>query len=253
MKKARVLLYDIETAPIIGPSWQIRESDTLWVIQDWYMLCFAWKWLDEKKTQVITLQDFKGYKKNPQSDLELMKKLHELFTEADIVIGHNSDRFDNRKANARFILNGLQPPTPYQTVDTLKLARKHFGFSSNRLDHLGDYLGVGRKIKTDLDLWKRCMAGDPKAFKEMAKYNIQDVKLLEDVYLKLRPWATTHPNMANLEGRPEACPICGKEGFMWAQGIRYTKTGQYRRWQCKDCGAYSSQRKGEKDVAPNFS
>lgn len=239
---SKVLLFDIETAPIIGPSWQIRESDVLWVIQDWYMLCFSWKWLGEKKTHVLTLQDFKLHKKEPENDLELMKKLHQLFDEADIVIGHNSDRFDIRKANARFILNGLHPPSPYLTVDTLKIARKHFSFTSNRLDHLGDYLGVGRKIKTDINLWKRCMAGDPKAFKEMARYNVQDVKLLEDVYLKLLPWASTHPNMAVLEQIPDACPRCGKLGTMKLRGKYATKTMIKLNVQCQSCFAYSKVR-----------
>lgn len=252
MKKARVLLFDIETCPIIGTAFNLRETDILWTIQDWYMLTFSWMWLEDKKAQVRTLQDYKLYKKQPTSDLELIRELHRLFNEADVVIGHNSDRFDNRKSNARFIINGLEPPSPYQKIDTLKIARKEFGFTSNRLNDLGVYLGVGRKIPTNIDLWKRCMAGETKAFKEMARYNQQDVLLLKDVYLKLRGWATNHPNMANINGRPLACPKCGAENQMWSQGVRYTKTGQYRRFQCKACGSYSSSRKGEKGVAPEF-
>lgn len=251
--KTRVLVYDIETTPLQSYTWGTYQTDVIKVQQDWYMLSFAYKWLGDKKTKVYGLPDFATFKKDKTDDSELVKKLHELFDEADIVIAHNGDRFDQKKSQARFLLNDLPPPSPYLQIDTLKVAKKYFKLTSNRLNDLGDYLKVGKKVETGgFDLWLKCMAGDTKAWKLMKKYNKQDVDLLELVYLKLRPWMTNHPNMANIEGRPESCPICGKEGFMWAQGVRYTKTGQYRRFQCKDCGAYSSMRNQEKGERPNF-
>lgn len=248
----RVLIWDIETSPLLGAVWQRYEANLVWTSQEWYILCFAYKWLGEKKTYVVAQPDFKGYKPGSTDDSHVMRELHRLISEADIIVAHNGDKFDVKKANTRFILNGLGPVRPPQQVDTLKIARKYFAFTSNRLDDLGDVLGVGRKIKTDKGLWQACMAGDMKAWRKMKKYNQQDVRLLEDVYLKLLPYDVSHPNRATIEGRPDACPRCGVEGFLLAQGIRYTKTGQYRRWQCKSCGSYVSSRKGEKGVAPNF-
>jgi hypothetical protein len=152
------------------------------------------------------------------------------------VCGHNAARFDCRKANSRFIANGLKPPTPYKTVDTLKIARTSFKFDSNRLDDLGQYLGVGRKKpNTGKALWLGCMAGDPKCWKQMAAYNKQDVNLLEAVYLKLRAWHSTHPNLNHFTGAVGACPVC--QSFATCSGgFNYTSTGKRHRIICKACG-----------------
>lgn len=250
--KARILLYDIEIAPIVGTLWQKWDTNMVWMIQDWYMLCFAYKWLDEKKVHIVSQDDFKGYKIGSPDDSKVLNEIHKLFCEADIVIAHNGDRFDQKKSNARFVINNMPPAAPYQSVDTLKVARRYFNFTSNKLDDLGEYLGLGKKIKTDMDLWRDCMAGDKKAWAKMKAYNKQDVVLLEKVYLKMLPWDTQHPNVANIENRPESCPRCGHEGKMWAQGVRYTKTGQYRRFQCLNCGSYISERKAVKGISPTY-
>jgi hypothetical protein len=247
----KILFYDIEVAPIIGTVWGQYEQNLIWNVQDWYMLCFAYKWGDGK-IKVVSQTDFPGYKPGSADDTKVLKVLHDLFDEADVVVAHNGDRFDQKKSNARFILNGMPPPIPYQSVDTLKVARKYFAFTSNRLDDLGEYLKVGKKIKTEKELWRGCMAGDPASWRKMQRYNKQDVNLLEKVYLKMLPWDTGHPNRATIDGRPDSCPRCGKVGFMWAQGFRITKTAKYRRWQCKSCGSFVSNRKGEKGVAPDY-
>lgn len=248
----KTLIYDIETAPIIGTVWGKYEQNLIWSIQDWYMLCFAYKWLGEKKTYVIAQNDFKGYKPPTDDDLNVVSALHHLFDEADIIVAHNGNSFDQKKTQARFIYHKLGPPSPYQQVDTKLVARRYFNFTSNKLDDLGEFFGVGKKLKTDADLWKNCMAGDEKAWKKMKKYNIQDVILLEKVYLAMRPWDTQHPNLANLAGRPEICPRCGKNKGFWAQGKRYTKTGSYQRYQCLACGSYVSKRSMIKGDKPEY-
>lgn len=249
---ARILLFDIEIAPIVGTTWATYDTNVVWKIADWYMLCFAYKWHDEKKTHVVAQPDFKGYKAGSTDDYQVVKKLHGLFDQADIVIAHNGNRFDIKKANARFLFHKLAPPSPYQKVDTLAVARRHFGFTSNKLDELGQTLGVGKKLESGMALWRGCMDGDKKSWKKMCDYNKQDVILLEKVYLKLLPYDTSHPNMANIEGRPAACPKCGHEGFMQAMGYRHTKTATYRRFQCGKCRSYLSQRTAEKTVRPDY-
>lgn len=251
-KSARILVFDIETAPIMGAVWRPYEANLVWTTADWYMLCFAYKWLDEKKTHVVAQPDFKGYKPGSTDDSHVIKRLHELFDEADIVIAHNGNKFDIKKANARFIFHKLAPPSPYQKVDTLLVARRFFGFTSNKLDELGEYLGVGRKIHSDMSLWQGCMAGDMRSWRRMSAYNKQDVILLEKVYLKLLPYDTGHPNRANIEGRPAACPKCGHEGFMQSMGYRHTKTATYRRFQCEQCRSYLSLRTAEKAIKPEY-
>ena len=93
-----------------------------------------------KNTQVVAVKDFELYNKDPENDLHVIQKLWDLFQEADVVIGHNSDAFDIKKANSRFAYHNLGPTSHYQSVDTLKIARRHFKFNSNKLGHLGETL-----------------------------------------------------------------------------------------------------------------
>lgn len=237
--KLKVLLLDLETAPNIGYTWEKYETNVIEFIQERYILCFTAKWLDDKNTVCMGLPDFPNYQKDPKSDKELCQKLWELVDEADIVVAHNGDKFDIKVMNARFIVNGLLPPSPYKSVDTLKEARKRFGFNSNRLNDLGKLFGVGSKVDTGgFQLWKDCMAGLAKAWTKMKKYNKVDVLLLEKVYKILRPWMPTHPNVGINVGR-YACNHCASLNTQ-KRGFAYAKVYKYQRYQCQDCGGWSS-------------
>jgi len=88
------------------------------------------------------------------------------------------------------------------------------------------------------------MANDPKAWKTMETYNIQDVVLLEKLYNKLLPWIKQPLNI-NLMKKDRGgfdCPTCGKASLV-SKGFQYTTTGAYQRYQCKACGAYSSDKR----------
>lgn len=136
---------------------------------------------------------------------------------------------------------GLPPPAPYKQLDTKKIAKKYFSFTSNKLDDLGRYLGIGQKLDTGgYGLWLGCEEGDPKAWKKMKRYNKQDVVLLEEVYLKLRPWIANHPAVDNRDN----CPKCNSAN-MQKRGYGFNKTSKYQRFQCMDCGGWSRVRVNE--------
>ena len=235
--KKKVLLFDLENTPLISYTWGVWEQDVIEVKEEWYLLCFAYKWLGEDKVHVIALPDFRGYQKDKKNDFKLVEKLHELFNEASVIIAHNGDKFDIKKANVRFIFHGLEPPHAYKTIDTLKLARKHFHFDSNKLDYLGQYLKVGRKLPhTGKHLWLGCMEGDPKSWDLMKRYNKQDILLLEKVYLKLRGWGKGQPYMNLILGQIHACPQCGSE-HLHKHGLEYDGLTIYQRYRCLNCGA----------------
>lgn len=244
---AKILYYDIETAPNLSYVWGHFEQNVIEHEREWYMLCVSYRWEHEKKTQVTSLVDFPSdYKKDPENDFHVVKKLWDLFNEADIVIAHNGDRFDMRKANARFVWHGLGPASPVKSVDTLKVARRYFMFNSNKLDSLGAHLGVGRKVATGgFETWAGCMRGDMKLWKRMIKYAKQDVDLLRRVYMELRPWMTNHPNMNIFDGTVNACPTCGSED-LHKRGFRRTQVSVFQQYQCNSCMAYSSQRIADK-------
>ena len=241
MNKTKVLLVDIETAPNLGYTWGKWEQDVIEFKKDWYILSFVAKWHGSKQTISCSLPDFPLFKKDKENDLEVIKALWELFNEADVIVAHNGDAFDFKKANARFIAHGLTPPEPYQTVDTKLVAKRYFKFDSNSLDELGRYLGLGRKESTGgFKTWLECMAGDMDAWKRMMKYNKQDVILLEQIYEKLRPWMSNHPNLGLIKDRPESCPICGEFNCLQSRGFSFTRVSRKRRYQCTNCGGWST-------------
>ena len=178
------------------------------------------------------LPDYKGYKPGTENDKQVILEAWRLIDEADIVIAHNGDHFDIRKLNARFAFYNLPPPSPYKTVDTLKIARRYFNFTSNKLDSLGDHLGYGRKlVHTGFNLWKGCMTGDPKSWKHMIDYNKRDVVLLEKIYLHFLPWIKNHPPISFSD-----CPNCGKPNILTTRSYM-TQKGAKTRGQCV-CGAW---------------
>ena len=87
------------------------------------------------------------------------------------------------------------------------------------------------------------MEGDKEALNYMLKYNKKDVTILEEIYLKLRPWIKNHPNMGNLAGDKEACASCGSSNISLIKGkYYYTNVSKYPLYRCKDCGAISRGR-----------
>ncbi len=239
MTEPRVCFVDIETSPSTGYYWdKMWETNIIKTTHPWFMLSYAWKWQGEKKVHVKALCDYPEYDANLDNDFFLVKDLRNLFDEADVLIAHNGDRFDVRKAQARMVAYSMKPPSRYQTIDTLKAARKYFKFESNRLNDLGQYLGIGKKlVHTGFDLWERTMRGDRKAWAMMKRYNKHDIELLEKVYEELRPWMTTHPNL-ELFHTPHMgalCPNC-QSSHTKRRGTWYNKARKYVQHSCQDCG-----------------
>jgi hypothetical protein len=239
MKSARILLYDLETAPRLGYVWGEYEQNVLEVVEESYILCVSYKWLGEKRAKVVALPDFNLYKSEPKNDYEVVKFLWRLLDDADYLIGHNADSFDNLWASKQFIRHGMLPPSPSTWIDTKKIAKRYFRFDSNGLDKLGAFLGLGRKEKHHgIHTWLGCMRGDEKAWREMIRYARKDVQLLEQVYLKLRPYYLSHPNVNVLPAKMNACPKCGSTDII-RRGSRPTQIGRKPRWSCHTCGAWS--------------
>ena len=149
--------------------------------------------------------------------------------------------------NSRFIVHGLMPPSSYFTVDTLIVAKKLFGFSSNKLDALAGYFGIPHKLDTNFELWRGCLNGDQASLNYMLDYNRMDVLILEDVYLRLRPFIKGHPNIANLIDK-DCCCNCGSENYEVMPGkFYYTSVNKFQLYRCKDCGTVFRGRKNLAD------
>lgn len=242
---ARVLLIDIETAPILGYVWSLwKQNIGLNQIKDeWYILSFCAKWLGEPE---IIYQDIRH---DPHSDETLLQPLWDLLNEADIIIGQNGKAFDMPKIQARLVMHGFLPPRPYKVIDTLLMAKQQFRFTSNKLEWMtGESAGLTTLKKNQhskfpgFSLWSECLKGNPEAWDEMKEYNIPDVTSMEELYLKLRPWYVGHPNMAvYVDSDKIACPKCGSHDVK-QDGWAYTQVGKYEQYHCGNCGGYSRGR-----------
>lgn len=243
----KVLLFDIETAPILGYVWGIWDQ-TLGLNQiksDWHLLSWSAKWLEDAKGNVygphkkIMYMDQRTAK-DIEDDSKTLEGIWKLLDEADIVITQNGKSFDSKKLNARFILNGMKPPSSYKHIDTNQIAKKHFGFTSTKLEYMTDKLNKKYKKQkhkrfSGFELWTECLAGNKAAWKEMEKYNKYDVLSLEELYNKLMPWDNTINFNVYREGMSTRCS-CGSEHII-KKGYAYTSTGKYQRFKCVDCGS----------------
>jgi predicted RNA-binding Zn-ribbon protein involved in translation (DUF1610 family) len=244
--KPKILLFDIETTPHLSFTWGKYKQNVVGFDKHSHMLSFSAKWLKGKQV-TKGLIDYAGYGKNKNNDKELVRDLWELLDTADIVIAHNGRAFDTKKVNARFSFHEIEPPSPYKIVDTKEMSKKYFNFTSNSLDDIAQYLGIGKKLPTQgFDLWLGCMTGNPRSWAKMKKYNAHDVILLEAIYLRMLPFMEGHVNISSLmEGI--ACPKCGSTRLQ-ARGEARTQSTVYHRFQCRDCGGWGRSTKTTRKI-----
>jgi predicted RNA-binding Zn-ribbon protein involved in translation (DUF1610 family) len=200
------------------------------IIDSSNMLCYAAKWYGDETVVFDSVHNSKTKK--------MLKGLHGLLTDADVVVHYNGNKFDMPTINKEFVLNSFSPPSPYKQIDLLRVVRSNFRFPSNKLDYVSQRLGLGEKVQHEgMSLWTKCMKGDSDAWERMQEYNIQDVVLLESLYNKLLPWIKTHPNR-NLHSESAVCPTCGSSAIQ-KRGQAISLSGSYQRYQCRDCGSWS--------------
>ena len=247
---AKILILDIETAPIRAKVWGIWNQNISidQIESDWFILTWAAKWLFDDKTYSGALTAKEAV---AQDDSRIMKGIWEMLNEADIVVAHNGDKFDLPKLNTRFLLNKMNPPLPYQSIDTLKHIKRNFAFTSNKLEFVNRMLGLPRKSKHDgFELWSKCYAGDEEALKKMLDYNVNDVVILEETYLRLRPWIKPHPNTALfiLDEHEYRCPTCGSNKLEDEGKKYYTTVNAYSQFRCTNCGAVGRKRTSDLNI-----
>jgi len=179
----KTLMLDIETTPLQVYTWGLWDQNIgiNQIIKNTEMMCFGARWYGQKKTVFKSVHH--DGKKN------MLESLWSLMDEADVLVGWNSAAFDHKHINREFLENGFSAPEPTKDLDLMSIVKANFKFPSNKLDYVAQTLGVGSKVKhSGFDLWLKCMAGDPKAWVEMKKYQIQDVNLLDELYDILVPW-----------------------------------------------------------------
>lgn len=234
----KMLILDIETSPNLAHVWQLWNIHNVGLnqlLESGEVLCFAAKWHGERSTMFHSI-----HKDGKEA---MLRAAYDLVNEADVVIHFNGRSFDMPWLNSEWVRMGWTPPSPYQEVDLKLVSSKTFRFPSNKLDYLAGELLGERKVKnvTGHELWIACMNGDEKAWKQMEKYNRQDVKLTERLYDRVQPWIRNLPNPAlygEADMASQTCPACGSADVK-KEGYAYTKLAVYQRYSCLACGRWS--------------
>lgn len=234
----RVLFMDVETSPALvwtfGFFKQYIRPDQ--VVEPPRMLCFAARFNDRKRTEF--------YSEFHNGHAEMVAQLHRVLDEADVVVHFNGKTFDEPWARTEILQAGLRPPSPYRTVDLYQQS-KRFYLPSHKLEYVSTRLipAGGKESTGGFSLWVRCMAGDPKAWRLMRKYNLQDVDVMMPVYDEMLPWMTSVPNVNLYDGDDDGvlrCRVC-KSPNVHRRGFAYTGQSKFQRYQCQEpsCGAWS--------------
>lgn len=241
----KVLILDIETAPTRAFVWRFWQENVSvdQIIANSYMLTWAAKWYGEKKVlyDSLTLDEIAA-----EDDSRIVESMADLIREADVLIAHNLDKFDHPVINTRAAKHGLENLGIQTNIDTLKLARKNFAFPHNSLDGIAAYFGLPRKLKTEFKLWVDVVEGDEAALKRMLRYNKQDVKVLETVFDRMRPYIKRLPRLFDPTARDDmSCQRCGAFDNFMRRGYYRTQLTNFVKLQCNQCGHYTRKRTTE--------
>lgn len=228
----RILLLDVETAPNLAHVWGVWQQNVGMnqLLEPGYMLCWAAKWLDEPEVFFGSIRGGAG---------RMVSEIHKLMSEADAICTYNGNKFDLPTLNKEILLAGLQPPSPSKSVDLLRVVKSKFRFPINKLDYVARQLNLGQKVEHEgHELWIKCMADDNDAWRRMCSYNVQDVRLLEKLFHRIRPWIKNGPNAGLLNpDNSEVCPKCGSDTYQ-RRGFEHTASCSYQRFQCCKCGGW---------------
>lgn len=276
IKKPRKLIYDIETCPLWFRSFStgkqvLRHGALVPIGQEYSIICLAYA-IDDGPVKVLE------WDMNTGNCEKLIQEFDEIVKSCDIVIGKNSDRFDNKHVNTQRWRNGLpaMPDWLAKSDDLEKQIRKYFYLPSYSLDHISHILGLGGKNKMSWEDWedidnfrvfnlikskdsthnnKICnlmfgkSAKEVKqlgkiAFEKMKTYNIKDVEDTRDVLNSVIAHIEPKFNM-NTYAKDQGldyivCKSCGSNNIH-KNGKRYAGQTVYQSFYCNNHGGYAGK------------
>lgn len=112
--RRKLLVIDLETGPNIVYTWGLWNQNIAinQIIEPGRVLCFAAKWHGDEKTVF--------YSEHKHGHEAMIRAAHRLMSEADAIVGWNSQRFDTRWLNAEFRKYRLNRPAGYKQVDLMR-------------------------------------------------------------------------------------------------------------------------------------
>jgi predicted PolB exonuclease-like 3'-5' exonuclease len=232
------LFWDIETSPNRLWSWRVGRKISLGpdvIDKERNIICICYKWQHQRKVHHLKW-DF-------WDDKKMVEDFVPVLEEADELVAHNGDRFDMRWYNGRHLIHHLPPIPTSKTVDTLKIARKHFYLNSYRLDYLAKKLLGHGKIETGFGLWKAiCTNNDPVSMAKMIRYCKRDVVLVQELWELEQSYEAPKTHSAVLTTGDVKlrwmCPHCASGNVKKSKNITTAKGMIQHQMKCRACGRY---------------
>lgn len=199
------------------------------------LFCMCWKVLGEKKVHTITVWDHPG--KSALDDGPLCREIKQILETADMWVTYNGTKFDIPFLQTRLLANNVPVLAPRAHKDLYYTAKFKLKLARNSLLSVQNFLQLSNK-KTPVDLrqWLKALTGGKKAQDEIILHCQNDVLVLEECYLKLRPLMLSHPRLHAYE----ACNKCGgeltKNKIYWTAN-KYPKITL----KCRDCMGYETR------------
>lgn len=214
-----------------------------------FIICAAARWVGQREFYTWRIDEGDGYGKTPRSyfnDSHIVAGLIPLLEEADAVLAYYGTGFDVPFVNTRAVANKIKPPSPFTVIDPWKTARSKLKLERNSMAAVAELFDTPhQKQHIPWPEWQRAQFGDSKAIDKLLKYNVQDVRVLEEVYYGIRPLIADHPYLGvPVVGKSPKlrCPACGSEKS-WSFGHRHTKCYRVFRRRCTKCQtAFESHR-----------
>lgn len=241
--KPRVLYFDIETAPLQSWIWQPGQQYVGHKqLVDGYdhprIICLAYCWNDNKPAKSI------DWDYERQSSSKIVEEFDEIVSTADHIIGKNSDRFDVKVINAVRMLHGLpgKPIWAMSSDDLEKQMRKYFRLPSQSLDYISKHMGLGGKVKMELNDWiDICEKNENgiSSFKKMIKYCKKDVEDTRQLWDMLSEHFNPKFNNASFYNK-KVCKHadCGSDDIL-PNGSYMSQNTKYLQYKCNTCQRYA--------------
>lgn len=241
----RRLYYDIETTPLRAWIWRpgkqvVRPGQLDKEFNEYDIICIGYTW--DTGEQGVLHWGFDTQDSKPM--VEAFTKLCDM---ADVVIGKNSARFDDKHMNTLRMRHGLEArPDLMEKVDDLeRQIRRYFYLPSYGLDYISEILGFGGKVKMEFDDWLKIVLKDKdsglEAFIKMIYYcgcdTYDSAVIFETTAKHFKP---KHRVKAFKEGEV-TCKYCGSLS-VHKNGTTTSAAGTiYQNYYCKDHGGHAGK------------
>lgn len=216
---SRVLTFDIEVTNL--------KADM------GFMVCVCYKWLDDPRVYTLSILDNKeAFAKDPTNDRHVVRAMHDVMAQADMYVTFFGKRFDLPYLQSKFMAYGLAPLPNIAHEDVFFTVKSNMTLTRKSLQNTSEYLGLASE-KTPLDkkTWIRAAAGHVPSVKYVERHCQADIRVTEELYLKVRPYSRMH---ARVEGSLK-CRYCGSPRLQSRGLYISTLQGQQYRIQCQAC------------------